>query len=132
MPRGANKSRAGTAALLFVLCLGSLLTALHELNSPHRFCAEHQAVEEGGAEGWAETGSPASHPAASTSDAAAAHEGCPLVQGLASKFEIPRLPQAAAHRPAATASDQPPANDTRLSSLALLRLAPKTSPPTCA
>lgn len=124
--------RAGVATLLSLLCLGSLLTAAHEVKSTHRFCPEHQSVEEDpDAVGLAAGGERPvlrSGPVAS-GEPSSAHGGCLLAQALASSLALsllraPGVPLPASEPEGRRLADGPPP------SIALLFVAPKTSPPT--
>jgi hypothetical protein len=126
MRLGGKRSRVSVSALLVLLCLGPALTALHELRAEHRFCPEHQTVEEGGAIPDAAGETPAGTGMQGQGDAES-HAQCLLARGLASPIALPRPADASALlRAGEPAAGIPPEFPVRLS---ILRLAPKTSPP---
>jgi hypothetical protein len=134
MRRSVDIGSAGVVALL--LCVGPVLTAAHELVTTHRFCEEHQALEET-SEGSPSAGGPvagdpregATGSRALAGDAATEHAGCPLAQALASGLQVPHPPVGVA------APEAPPARianahtGSRFPPTAVLAFAPKTSPP---
>lgn len=134
MPRGRNRSRAGVTAVLFLLCVGPLLAVVHEFGADHRYCPEHQALEEGGA-GAELVAAMAVQSAAAESETtvaspseSAGHAECPIAQALASSVMVPgpsatSLPRQVPKTDELKEASSPP------SSLAVLTLAPKTSPP---
>lgn len=131
MRLGAKRSRRiSVSALLVLLCLGPALTAIHELRVEHRFCLEHQTVEEGGANPDAAGGTPAGTDArvvAQSQGDAESHAECFLARGLASPIALPRPADASAVLRADTPAAGLPLEVPL--ALSILRLAPKTSPP---
>ena len=118
------------ATLLFLLCLGPSLTAIHELGSAHRYCLEHQTIEEAAPEGApiVDSGERVPSTRALSAEAAAAHEGCPLAQALGCKVGQP-APSGGGSvlgEPQVRRAHPP---DFSVSPPAVLIVAPKTSPP---
>jgi hypothetical protein len=127
-PTGRSRATHRLAALLVGVfwCAAPILAAVHANAEVHRYCAEHGMVEEAAA---ASAARPADESAAhDASERPPAHDGCAFAkvcrfgQVLASFV----LPVAGALDPTPVAT---PALAQAAPPLALLRLAPKTSPP---
>jgi hypothetical protein len=148
MRKSANRARVGVATLLFLLCAGPVLTAIHEIASDHHFCLEHQALEEApgavdpdgrqsGAAAVAGRGSfvdsnrvVSEPPVARAKESRADHQGCPLAQALASRWVINQMTIGGVDQPRSFLVGSPLlASVARAPSVALLAIAPKTSPP---
>jgi hypothetical protein len=131
MGRAGKRGRLGAAALLFMLCLGPLLTAAHELANRHRFCLEHQTIEEdaeGGEGSVAHPGEETPKVDGAASESLAGHVGCPLAQALAQRATVGQTPVASTLSRASESDPAAPVPSVRRP-LAVLTVAPKTSPP---
>jgi hypothetical protein len=135
MSRREASLRAVASAVLMVLLVGPVLGLLHEIGARHHFCAEHGVLEEA-AEPAGEASSNDALPDRSLTRgpperAPDEHAACAFDPGV-----LP--PAAEAARASASTDAEPPRGTTRRPSsrprhvTSLIRIAPKTSPPTAA
>jgi hypothetical protein len=122
--RRARAYPAGALALL--LLLAPVLGIVHGLGEAHGYCAEHQAFEErgGGTARAAEQVGVSAPPGAARDDH---HEACAFAPATAAPAPLAEQPLAlrapAPRAPGLPALEAPPLP------VAILRLAPKSSPP---
>jgi hypothetical protein len=129
-PRPLRAPHRFSALLVALLWAGApVLAALHANAEVHRYCAEHGVLEEVAAGGGA-TGVPVLGGGAAASDAetSAPHDDCAFARychfgQLLTRFSLPATGALAVRTVAL------PRATTAASTLAILRLAPKTSPP---
>jgi hypothetical protein len=124
--RRARLHRISAAILASLWIVVPVVAAVHAVVDEHTWCAEHAAFEEGGRAGAAAASD--TRGIAASDGPAGCHRDCALgdfVAGDTPSDEPERgVAIAAAGAPAA-----PPADATGAPPIALLRLAPKSSPP---
>jgi len=103
-----------------------LLEGLHAAGNRHRFCAEHQALEELPAPGTDRSEPPATGVSAAPSQAAAEHITCPFAAATAGSIGTETVATVTV-APSIGAPPMPPPAPPRAATI--LDLAPKTSPP---
>jgi hypothetical protein len=137
MRRSGKNGSAGVITLLMLLAVGPLLSAMHELVAEHRYCAEHQTIEEmsdemsldGASVELVTSVEPAQRSRVLAARDADDHDECPLAQALASRVRVPR-PTATFVAPVAPAAfTTSEATASPRAPTCTLSVAPKTSPP---
>jgi hypothetical protein len=127
MQRARRKSERATGiALLFLLCIGTGLGAVHEARNPHRYCPEHGVLEEShGGQGAVAPAGPRGHLVSGR--LLTSHQACPFAHALGVQIE-PSLAPSVTRLWREARLPVPPRAES-LAPSRILSFAPKTSPP---